>query len=488
MNFVDKILGYLQNFADKFPDYIHDLDDIIWGHYLVILLILVGIYFSFKLKFPQVRLTKDAFGVITEKDPNAKGNKQHISPYEALMISMGTRVGMGTIVGMAIAAVLGGAGAIFWIWVAAFLNGAISIAENTLGQIYKSRDGGAFKGGPAYYLTKGLGAKKIAIIYSCITILIGWSFTMLYSYTIYSSFETYSIAQNTQHFSVYIGVILAIFAAIMFFGGGRYIAKFTSYVTPFMAGVFLIIALISIGMHYTKTFDILSEIFRSAFDFKAIFGGFAGSVVVIGIKRGLFANEAGLGSVPGASSSAHTSHPVKQGIVQAFCVFVDTVIATLATLFILFSDAYTQGLTDANGEKLTAMPLVQTAMEESFGIWGSYYVTFLIVVLTSTVIIGAYYVGQMNIKYLKDNPKVLLIYRIISIIVVFMGTQMTLEMAWGTANIVMGIGATINIITIILLSKVVKVALEDYIKQRKQGIEPTFSAKKLGIKNAECWD
>ncbi|PAF43854.1 alanine/glycine:cation symporter family protein [Helicobacter sp. 11S03491-1] len=476
------------DFISVVSDFISNADNFIWGYYLVVLLLLAGIYYSFKLGFPQVVLTKDAFHVITERDANAKGNKDHISPYQALMISMGTRVGMGTIVGMAVAVVLGGPGAIFWIWVAAFLNGSIAIAENTLGQIYKSKDGGAFKGGPAYYLTKGLHAKKTAILYSVVTILIGWAFIGLYSYIIYSSFEAYPIAQTTNNLSIYIGICLAIFSGIMFFGGGRYIAKFTSYVTPFMAGLFLIIACISIGMHYTKTLYVIKEVFSSAFDFKTIFGGFAGSVVVIGIKRGLFANEAGLGSVPGASSSAHTSHPVKQGIVQAFCVFIDTVIATLTVFFILFSDVYTQGVTNASGERLTDMPLVQAAMKESFGIWGDYYITFLIVVLTATVIIGAYYVGQMNVKYLKDNPIVLFLYRVITIVIVYVGAQASSTLAWGTANVVMGIGATINIIAIFLLANVVKIALKDYVSQRKKGIEPTFNAKKLGIKNAECWD
>ncbi|MDO7253171.1 alanine/glycine:cation symporter family protein [Helicobacter cappadocius] len=472
---------------DMISAFISHADNFIWGYYLVALLLLVGIFYSIRLKFPQVTLTKAAFHLITERDANAKGNKEHISPYEALMISMGTRVGMGTIVGMAVAVVSGGPGAIVWIWIAAWLNGAIAIAENTLGQIYKSKDGGAFKGGPAYYLTKGLNAKKVAILYSCITIAIGWAFIGLYSQTIYSSFEGYAAVKEIPNMSVYVGLVLAIFSGIMFFGGGRYIAKFTSYVTPFMASVFLIIALISIGMHYHKALDVIHEIFRSAFDFKAIFGGFAGSVIVIGIQRGLFANEAGLGSVPGASSSAHTTHPVKQGIVQAFCVFIDTVIATLAVLFILFSDAY--GTIDPDtGDKLTAMPLVQAAMQESFGIWGNYYVTFLIVVLTSTVIIGAYYIGQMNMKYIKDNPTIVAIYRIITIIVVYLGAQASLGLAWGVANVVMGIGATINIITIFLLAKVAKTALNDYVKQRKQGLDPTFSAKKLGIKNAECWD
>ncbi|PAF54428.1 hypothetical protein BKH42_00490 [Helicobacter sp. 13S00482-2] len=477
------------DFMETVSNFIHHADGFIWGYYLVALLLLVGIFYSIKLRFPQVTLTKAALHLITERDVNAKGNKEHISPYEALMISMGTRVGMGTIVGMAVAVVMGGPGAIVWIWIAAWLNGAIAIAENTLGQIYKSKDGGAFKGGPAYYLTKGLNAKKTAIVYSLITIAIGWAFIGLYSQTIFSSFESYSLVRETPNMSIYIGLALAIFSGIMFFGGGRYIAKFTSYVTPFMASVFLIIAIISIGMHYHKALDIISEVFRSAFDFKAIFGGFAGSVVVIGIQRGLFANEAGLGSVPGASSSAHTTHPVKQGVVQAFCVFIDTVIATLAVFFVLFSDTYTNGVLDPDtGARLTAMPLVQAAMQESFGVWGNYYVTFLIVVLTSTVIIGAYYIGQMNVKYIKDNPTIVAIYRIITIIIVYLGAQASLDLAWGVANVVMGIGATINIITIFLLANVVKIALEDYKKQRKQGKDPTFSAKKLGIKNAECWD
>lgn len=468
----------------KIVDY---ADNFIWGYYLVAFIIIVGVFYSFKLKFPQLTLTKDAFKVITERDENAKGNKQHISPYEALMISMGTRVGMGTIVGMAVAVVLGGPGAIFWIWVAAFLNGAVAIAENTLGQIYKSRDGKSFKGGVPYYVVKGLGMKKVATLYCVVSIFIGWSFMALYSYTIYSSFEVYSIAQTTSNFSVYIGLILAIFGAIMFFGGGPYIAKFTSYVTPFMVIVFFIVAIIGIGMHIDKFSIVIPEVFRSAFDFKTIFGGFAGSVVVIGIKRGLFSNEAGLGSVPAASSSAHTSHPVKQGIAQAFCVFLDTCVATLAAFFILFSDVYTNAIAGADGTRLTAMPLVQAAMKESFGAWGEYYVTFLIVVLTSTVIIGNYYVGQMNIKYIKDHPLVVAIYRIINILVVYMGAQVSLGIAWGVANIVMGIGATINVIAILMLFSVVKKALNDYMSQRKKGIDPVFNPERLGIKNAECW-
>lgn len=469
-------------------EFVSKADDFIWGYYLVAFILIAGIFYSFKLKFPQLVLTKDAFSVITETDENAKSNKQHISSYEALMISMGTRVGMGTIVGMAIAVVLGGAGAIFWLWVAAFLNGAVAIAENTLGQIYKSKDGGTFKGGPAYYLTKGLGFKNISILYCVIMILVGWSFTGLYSYTICSSFEIYPIYSSTSYFSVYIGIILAVFGGIMFFGGGPYIAKFTSYVTPLMAIVFLIVAIIGIFFHYDKFSYVISLIFSNAFDFKSIFGGFASSAVVIGIKRGLFANEAGLGSVPGASSSAHTSHPVKQGIAQAFCVFVDTAIATLAALFILFSDAYTNGILGADGQRLTAMPLVQAAMKENFGVWGEYYVTLLIVVLTSTVIIGNYYVGQMNVKFIKDNPLILAIYRVVNILVIYIGAQASLGLAWGLANVIMGLATTINIITILFLANVVKKTLDDYKFQRKQGINPKFSAKKLGIKNTDCWD
>ncbi|PAF47587.1 hypothetical protein BKH46_03965 [Helicobacter sp. 12S02634-8] len=486
-----------ESYAFLFSKFIANTNDFIWGYYLVVLLLLVGLYYSFKLLLPQIMLAKDAFKVITEKDPNAKGNKDHISPYEALMISMGTRVGMGTIVGMAVAIVAGGPGALVWIWIAAFLNGAVSVAENTLGQIYKSKDGGAFKGGPSYYLIKGLKAKKAAILYSCITILIGFTFIALYSNTIYTSLETYFPSQGdpsstgVHYLSLYVGLVLAVFAGVMFFGGGRYIARFTSYVTPFMAGLFIIISIISILMHYEKTPEVIAMVFKSAFDFHAIFGGFAGSVVVIGIQRGLFANEAGLGSVPGASSSAHTSHPVKQGIVQAFCVFTDTIIATLSILFMLYSDTYAKlmaNATDGKAQIKDAMPLVQSAMNESLGIYGEYYITFLVIVLTATVIIGAYYVGQMNVKYLKDSPLLLFSYRILSIFVVFIGTQISVASAWGLANIAMGLGATINIIGVFLLSKVVKIALDDYKAQRKQGRNPVFNSKKLGIKNAECWE
>lgn len=478
--------------SNFFSQTINWLNNFIWGDYLVVLLLLVGLFFSFILFFPQLSLIKDAIKVITEKDPSARGNKQHISPYEALMISMGTRIGMGTIVGMAVAVIAGGPGAIVWLWLAAFLNAAICVAENTLGQVYKSRDGNGFKGGAAFYITKGLGNKKIAIIYSCVWLFVQASFTSLYSNTIYSSIEGYFSFINLDSLSVYIGLILALYALIMFFGGGRYIARFASYVTPFMVMLFIIISIISIFMNLGKTPEVISSIFYSAFDFRAIFSGFAGSVIVIGIQRGLFSNEAGLGDVPATSSSAHTSHPVKQGIAQAFCVLTDTIVATLAMLFILYSDTYSKLIASLMpGEKAQisdATPLVQSAMNDSFGKIGEYYVTFLIIILTATVIIGGYYVGMMNIKYIKDNPKVLFLYRIFMVLIVYAGAQISVSLAWDLANVAMGIAATINLISIFFLYKIVKIVLNDYKNQKKQGLDPTFSAKKLGIKNAECWD
>ncbi|WP_197286426.1 sodium:alanine symporter family protein [Achromobacter sp. 2789STDY5608621] len=470
--------------------YINWLDDIIWGRYFIVILLAVGIYYSIRLKFPQVLMAKYALSVITEKDHGAKGNKSHISPYEALMISMGTRVGIGTIVGMAVAVVQGGPGVIVWMWLAAFLNGAISVAENTLGQVYKSRDGDGFKGGAPYYLAKGLGARKLAIVSSALMILTGWSFSVLFSYTIYTSFEPWvpEAAAGASHLSLYVGAGIVVFASIMFFGGGRYIARFTSYVTPFMSVGFILIALYSIAIHWDKAGRILGQILDSAFDVGSILGGFAGSVLVIGIKRAMFANEAGLGSVPGAAAAAHTSHPVKQGIVQAFCVFVDTLIASLSVLFVLFSDSYGNALTDADGQRLTALPLVQSAMRESLGVFGNYYMTFLIVVLTATVLVGSYYIGQMNLKYISDKRLTVNAYRIVTIGVLFIGAQASLDLAWNTANVVMGLCASINIVAVFLLFKVVKVSVDDFLNQKRQGINPTFSARKLGIENAECWD
>ena len=476
-------------------DILGAIDGALTQYWLTWILLLVAVFFSIKLKFPQLFVMRDAVKVLTEKDENAKGNKEHISPFEAVTISLGTRVGVGSIVGVAVAIATGGPGSIFWMWVMAFMAGASSFAECTLGQVYKAKDGDkAFKGGPAFYIRKGLKSKAFSIIFAVCLIAVGWTFNSLYSNTAVDSFSAYFAnreAFNDSHLAIYVGLAITVFACIMFFGGGPFIAKFTRVVTPFLAFTYILLTLIVILRHLGYIPDVLGDIFRNAFDFKAAAGGVAGQMVFIGIQRALFATEAGLGSAPNAAASAHTSHPVKQGIAQSFIVFLDIVICTCSAFFVLFY-IHSTGVEIKIKDFGAGMKLMQDVMKHfySFGDIpiGQYYFTALIVILASTVSVGSYYCGQMNIKYLTDSKAILFVYRVISVAVIFIGTQVAVAAVWVSANITMTLICTVNLVAIVLLCKVVVKCLHDYKEQTAKGLNPTFDPKKLGIENTECWD
>lgn len=471
------------------------IDSYLASYWLVWILIFVAIYFSIRLKLPQIFLAKEAYLVITEKDESAKDNKEHISPFEAMTISLGTRVGIGSIVGVAIAIILGGPGAIFWMWVMAFIAGASSFAECTLAQVYKDRDGeNAFKGGPAYYIRMGLNSKLFSMLFAVCLILVGWTFLSLYSNTaVYSLMPYFSSPEsfNDSYVTVWAGGLITLVTAIMFLGGGPYIAKFTRVVTPFLAFTYILLTIIIILKHFTSIPSVIYLILNDAFSFRSLGGGFLGSTIVIGIQRALFATEAGMGSAPNAAASAHTSHPIKQGIAQAFIVFLDIVICTCSAFFLLF---YVQ----VTGENVTAggygegMVVMQNIMKYFYSFGGvpvgQYYFSALIIILVVTVSVGNYYAGQMNIKYISSNKAILLIYKLICISIIFIGAQVSAGIVWTLANITMTLICTLNLIAILLLSNVVIKALKDYQAQRKQGLNPKFNAKKLGITNTTCWD
>lgn len=474
--------------------FIQTIDSYLASYWLIWVLLFVAVYFTVILKLPQISLIKDAILVLTEKDDNAKYNKEHISPFEALTISLGTRVGIGSIVGVAVAITLGGPGSIFWMWVMAFLAGASSFAECTLGQIYKAKDGqNAFKGGPAYYIRMGLRSKLFSFIFALCLILVGWTFNSLYSNTAVHSFEAYF--SNHEDFvssgiAIYVGLAITCFTTIMFFGGGPYIAKFTRVVTPFLAFTYIILTLIVILRHFDTIPNVLQTIFYNAFDFQQLGGGFLGSMIVIGIQRALFATEAGMGSAPNAAASAHTSHPVKQGIAQSFIVLLDIVICTCSAFFILFFMYASNQEASANGYG-EGMVIMQNVMHYFYSFkdlpLGQYYFTALIVILASTVSVGSYYCGQMNIKYITDNKIILFFYRIFSVIIIFVGSQISVGMVWILANITMALLCTLNLVAIVLLSPIVIRSLQDYKSQRKLGQNPIFNPLKLGISNTQCW-
>ncbi|WP_336614120.1 alanine/glycine:cation symporter family protein [Campylobacter sp. RM12654] len=465
----------------------HLLLDLINGYlytyFLVFALIIVGIIYSINTRFAQFRLMGNVLTLLKEK----QDNKDHVSSFEALMISTASRVGIGNIAGISTAVVVGGAGALFWMWVMAFIGGASAFAESTLAQIYKSKDENGFRGGPAYFIEKGLGNKFFGKLFSVILIITyAYGFNGLQSHTMTSAFEIY-FPDNFSNASIIIGIILSVVAFALFFSNSKSLGKVSSIIVPIMAFVYILLSIIAMAMHYDLIPSVFKMIFNSAFDFQAIFGGFAGSVIVIGIKRGLFSNEAGMGSAPNAAAAANTSHPVKQGIIQSFSVFIDLIICSCSGFLVLFSQSYINQL--STGEtKLNALPMVQQSMMEYYGTWGLHFITFAVILFAVTSLIGNFYYADANVKNLTKNNLNELVFKISAVAMVFIGSQLDLKVAWDLADITMAAMASINIIAILLLSPILIKCLKDYDEQKKRGLDPVFSAKKLGIKNAECWD
>ncbi|WP_336607684.1 MULTISPECIES: alanine/glycine:cation symporter family protein [unclassified Campylobacter] len=455
----------------------------LYTYFLVFALIIVGIIYSINTRFAQFRLMGNVLTLLKEK----QDNKDHVSSFEALMISTASRVGIGNIAGISTAVVVGGAGALFWMWVMAFIGGASAFAESTLAQIYKSKDENGFRGGPAYFIEKGLGNKFFGKLFSVILIITyAYGFNGLQSHTMTSAFEIY-FPDNFSNASIIIGIILSVVAFALFFSNSKSLGKVSSIIVPIMAFVYILLSIIAMAMHYDLIPSVFKMIFNSAFDFQAIFGGFAGSVIVIGIKRGLFSNEAGMGSAPNAAAAANTSHPVKQGIIQSFSVFIDLIICSCSGFLVLFSQSYINQL--STGEtKLNALPMVQQSMMEYYGTWGLHFITFAVILFAVTSLIGNFYYADANVKNLTKNNLNELVFKISAVAMVFIGSQLDLKVAWDLADITMAAMASINIIAILLLSPILIKCLKDYDEQKKRGLDPVFSAKKLGIKNAECWD
>ncbi|WP_239803725.1 alanine/glycine:cation symporter family protein [Campylobacter sp. RM12651] len=455
----------------------------LYTYFLVFALIIVGVIYTINTRFAQFRLMGNVLTLLKEK----QDNKDHVSSFEALMISTASRVGIGNIAGISTAVVVGGAGALFWMWVMAFIGGASAFAESTLAQIYKSKDENGFRGGPAYFIEKGLGNKFFGKLFSVILIITyAYGFNGLQSHTMTSAFEIY-FPDNFGNASIIIGIILSVVAFALFFSNSKSLGKVSSIIVPIMAFVYILLSIIAMAMHYDLIPSVFKMIFNSAFDFQAIFGGFAGSVIVIGIKRGLFSNEAGMGSAPNAAAAANTSHPVKQGIIQSFSVFIDLIICSCSGFLVLFSQSYINQL--STGEtKLNALPMVQQSMMEYYGTWGLHFITFAVILFAVTSLIGNFYYADANVKNLTKNNLNELVFKISAVAMVFIGSQLDLKVAWDLADITMAAMASINIIAILLLSPILIKCLKDYDEQKKRGLDPVFSAKKLGIKNAECWD
>jgi len=455
-----------EKFLDLLNGKMDVANDFLYGYFLVIILVATGIYFSYLTRFVQFRMFFEACRVLVEKKD--KYNKHHLTPFQALMISTASRVGIGNIAGISAAIVAGGPGALFWMCLMAFLGSASAFIESTLAQIYKTKDVFGFKGGPAYYIKNGLGIKWLASLFAIILIITyAYGFNGLQSYTMTSAFEIYydkagsNVSFAQSGLPIGIGLILTAFAAVMFFSKSHIIGKVSSYIVPFMALAYISLALIAIVLNFKEIPDVVKMILENAFDFKAIFGGFAGSVIVIGIKRGLFSNEAGMGSTPHAHAAANVKHPVDQAVLGIMSVFVDTFIVLNITVFVVLT---ANVISFENGKAaFTGITLVQEAFSSHiFGKAGGYsFVAICLFFFAFTTILGWYYFAEINVRYLF-GAKAVRAFQILVVLFVFLGSLQKVNFVWSLADMFNGLMVVPNLIAIILLSPVVARLLKDH--------------------------
>ncbi|KEP26762.1 MULTISPECIES: alanine/glycine:cation symporter family protein [Bacillus] len=455
--------------------YLTHTNDFIWTYIVIALLLGVGVYFTYRTRFLQVRMIKEMLRVLRE----GRKEKEGISPFQAFAISMAARVGTGNITGIAIAIAIGGPGAIFWMWIVAIIGSASSFVESTLAQVYKVKDKSGFRGGPAYYMEKGLNKRWMGVLFAIlITISFGIVFNAVQSNTITVAFKSsFGLDRLT------VGIVMAVIFAAIIFKGIQAIAKASEYIVVVLAVAYIGIAFFVIITNITELPGVISTIVQHAFGFEQFAGGTLGGALLQGIKRGLFSNEAGMGSAPNAAATAVTSHPVKQGLIQAFGVLTDTLIICTSTAFIvLFSDAY-------KTTNLQGIELTQASLSQHMGPWASGFLAIMIFLFAFSTLIGNYYYGETNIEFLGANKIWLNIYRIAVIGMVLFGAVATVPVVWGLADLFMGLMVIVNLIAITMLSKVAFAALKDYTRQKKEGKDPIFYKNAVpNNEKIECWD
>lgn len=458
------------------------ITDWMYSYILIILLLGVGLYFTFRGKLLQLRLLPESIRVITEKPKDANS----VSSFQALMVSTASRVGTGNIVGVANAIAIGGYGAVFWMWVTALVGGASAFVESTLAQIYKKKDpkGGSY-GGPSYYIEAALHSRVLGVIFAAILIATyAGGFNMVCSYNLMTSFTGYSFYNNSV--PMIGGAILAILVAICIFGGGKRIVKVTGVMVPIMGVIYIVMALIVVILNIGQVPAVLGNIFASAFDFKAIFGGFMGSCVMHGIKRGLYSNEAGIGSAPNAAAAADVSHPVKQGLVQMLSVFIDTILICTATALM----ALCTGIVPSDA--LTGAPFVQASLANTFGSFGPYFITFALLLFAFTTLLGNLYYCEGCMNYIAGRTvgrTGKTVFNIIAVLLVFIGAQLEFGLVWSIADVLQGCMALINLPVIVILGGTAMKALKDYTDQRKLGDNPVFKASSIDLKEkTDFWN
>ena len=456
--------------VEAYGKVIGTLSNWMYSYILIILLVGAGIYFTVKTKGVQFRALKEAIKVVMEP----KDDEKSISSFQALMVSTASRVGTGNIAGISTALCIGGAGAMFWMWLIALLGSASAFIESTLAQIYKRKAAdGSYYGGPAYYIQAVLKKRWLGVLFAAVLIVTYMGgFNMVAAFNISDSFRRYDFYQPGTT-PLVIGLILAVIFGICIFGGSKRISKITEVIVPVMGIFYIAVSLFIVITHLNLLPGVIVSIFKGAFDISAIFGGFAGSAVMQGVKRGLFSNEAGVGSAPNAAASAGVSHPVKQGLVQVLSVFLDTCMICTATAMLLLCSGVEP---DAD---MAGMAYVQAAMNNTLGKFGVVFITVSLFLFAFTPLLGNFYYAETGLAYLcgmtpSNGAKWCM--RIVAAVVVCVGATMKLGIVWDTADVLMGFMALINVPVIVILLKPVLRCLEDYTEQKKAGKNPVFKA------------
>lgn len=449
---------------DFLENIVSHVNDVLWTYVLIAVLLGLGLWFTIKTGFVQFKLLPEMFRVITDKRAVSASGKKGTSSFQAFAISAASRVGTGNMAGVAAAIATGGPGAVFWMWLIALLGAASGFVESTLAQIYKVPDKTQYHGGPAYYMEKGLNNKWLAVLFAItITFTYGLVFNSVQSNTISLAFESeFAISKNV------IAVILFIFTAVVIFGGLKSIANVSQIIVPIMAILYIGLAIYVLIANITAIPDMISIIFTNAFGIREVAGGGFGAAIMMGIKRGLFSNEAGMGSAPNAAATAEVTHPVKQGLIQALGVFFDTILICSATAFIIITAG------GYEGSKADGIQITQNAFAFHIGDWASAFIAVAIFLFAYSSILGNYYYGETNIAYIRNSKIGLLLYRLAVLAMVAFGAIATFDFVWALADLTMAIMALINLYAIARLFKIANQALQDYRRQRKQGKDPVF--------------
>lgn len=457
------------------------INDFTWSYILVAALILCALWFTFRTHFVQFRMVGEMVRLLGEStDTHDKGEK-HVSSFQAFAVSIASRVGTGNLAGVASAIAIGGPGAVFWMWIIALLGSATAFIESTLAQLYKRRHADSFIGGPAYYILHGMHCKWMSKLFA---ILITMTFCMAYI-----SIQSNTICGAMQKaFSInptWMGVVLAVLSLVIVFGGIQRIAKVSSVLVPLMAVGYVVLALVVIVMNIQLIPHVFRLIVENAFGFEQVAGGGLGATMMNGIKRGLFSNEAGEGSAPNIAATASTTHPVKQGLIQSLGVFTDTLLVCSCTAFIIIiSGLYTDG--SASGIMLT-----QNALEHEVGSSGPIFVAIAIFFFAFSSIIGNYYYGEANVRFLTQRPLAILVLRIITGgLMVMFGAIASLDLVWSIGDFFMALVTICNLIAIITLGKYAFRLLDDYRQQKRVGVKsPVFKRETMPDieKDIECW-